>query len=178
MRLFIKRMYSIVFKIIIIFVRFTNFSKNYYHICSSTIQKMCFIVYFEINFIIRKILSMEFKDTQCGAKIFHKDVIELLFEEKFITKWLFDVELFMRLRKHYKIKKAKEMVCEMPLKRWVHVDGSKLSMKDSIKTVGQLANIAISYNLGWRRKSKKKKNNIIMILIFQMRIIVIPLIWI
>ncbi len=118
------------------------------------------IISLTINFIIRKILSMEFKDTQCGAKIFHKDVIELLFEEKFITKWLFDVELFMRLRKHYKIKKAKEMVCEMPLKRWVHVDGSKLSMKDSIKIVGQLANIAISYNLGWRRKSKKKKNNI------------------
>lgn len=108
------------------------------------------IISLSINFVIRKILSMQFKDTQCGAKIFDKEVIELLFKEKFITKWLFDVEIFMRMKKHFKISKAKEMICEKPLKRWVHVDGSKLSMKDSLKIIWQLAKIAFSY-----RKNKK-----------------------
>ncbi len=103
------------------------------------------IISLSINFVIRKILSMPFKDTQCGAKIFHKDVISLLFKEKFITKWLFDVEIFMRMKKHFKISKAKELICEKPLKRWVHVDGSKLSMKDSIKIIGQLVQIALVY---------------------------------
>ncbi len=112
------------------------------------------IISLSINFVIRKILSMQFKDTQCGAKIFHKDVIELLFAKKFITKWLFDVEIFMRMKRHFKISKAKEMICEMPLKRWVHVDGSKLSMKDSIKIIWQLAEIAFSY-----RKNKKEFSN-------------------
>ena len=46
-----------------------------------------------INFIIRKTLGMNFKDTQCGAKIMSKDVIENTFQEKFLTKWLFDVEI-------------------------------------------------------------------------------------
>jgi len=112
------------------------------------------IISLSINFVIRKILSMPFKDTQCGAKIFHKDVIELLFAKKFMTKWLFDVEIFMRMKRHFKISKAKEMICEMPLKRWVHVDGSKLSMKDSVKIIWQLAKIAFLY-----RKNKIERSN-------------------
>ncbi len=103
------------------------------------------IISMTINFIIRKILSMDFKDTQCGAKIFDKDVVQLLFGKKFMTKWLFDVEIFMRMRKKFTLAKAKQMISEMPLKRWVHVDGSKLSMKDSIKIVFQLAQIFFGY---------------------------------
>jgi glycosyltransferase involved in cell wall biosynthesis len=108
------------------------------------------IISLTINLIIRTILSMNFKDTQCGAKIFHKDVINLAFDKKFITKWLFDVEIFMRMRRHFGLETAKTMMCEKPLKRWIHADGSKLSMKDSIKIIGQLGQIAWSY------RSKKK----------------------
>ena len=93
---------------------------------------------------------MNFKDTQCGAKIFHKDVINLAFDKKFITKWLFDVEIFMRMRRHFGLDTARAMMCEKPLKRWIHADGSKLSMKDSIKIIGQLGQIAWSY------RAKKK----------------------
>ncbi|MGF1558224.1 MAG: response regulator [Flavobacteriaceae bacterium] len=98
-----------------------------------------------INLLIRSILRMPFNDTQCGAKIMDKDIVENMFTKPFITKWLFDVEIFMRMRKFYGAEKAKSMICEQPLKRWVHADGSKLSMKDSVKIVGQLAKIAISY---------------------------------
>lgn len=110
-----------------------------------------------INFIIRKILAMNFKDTQCGAKIFSKEIVPLLFKQKFITKWLFDVEIFMRMRKEYSLSKAKQLICEQPLKRWVHVDGSKLSMKDSLKIVFQLAQIAFGYV---NYKSQKDKQTI------------------
>ena len=100
------------------------------------------IISLTVNFIIRKILKMEFKDTQCGAKIFHKDIINTAFGSKFLTKWLFDVEIFIRVRKQYGLQKAKQILCEKPLKRWIHADGSKLSMKDSIKIIGQLGQIA------------------------------------
>ncbi|GAA4884834.1 glycosyltransferase [Flaviramulus aquimarinus] len=109
------------------------------------------IISMTINFIIRKILGMNFKDTQCGAKIFHKDVIEVLFSEKFVTKWIFDVEIFKRMTAYFGTEKAKDYICEQPLKRWIHADGSKLSMKDSIKIVGQLAQIAWVYR---ERKTK------------------------
>jgi len=113
------------------------------------------IISLTINFIIRKILSMDFKDTQCGAKIFHKDVIEIAFSKKFVTQWIFDVEIFKRLSQHFGLKQAKSMLCEKPLKRWIHADGSKLSMKDSIKIIGQLAQIAWVY-----RKKKTAVNTI------------------
>ncbi|WP_111309965.1 response regulator [Confluentibacter sediminis] len=111
------------------------------------------IISLTINFIIRKILGMEFKDTQCGAKIFHKDVIELSFGEKFVTKWIFDVEIFKRMAFYYTTEKAKKLICEQPLKRWIHADGSKLSMKDSFKIVGQLFQIA------WVYRHRKTANN-------------------
>lgn len=99
-----------------------------------------------INLIIRSILKMPFNDTQCGAKIMDKEIAELVFDKKFITRWLFDVEIFMRMRKHYGREKVLQIICEQPLKRWIHADGSKLSMKDSVKIVGQLAKIAVHYN--------------------------------
>lgn len=111
------------------------------------------IISMTINFIIRKILGMNFKDTQCGAKIFRKDVIDLSFGEKFVTQWIFDVEIFKRMTLYFGTEKAKSYICEQPLKRWIHADGSKLSMKDSVKIVGQLAQIA------WVYRGNKKSNN-------------------
>jgi len=111
------------------------------------------IISLTINFIIRKILKMDFKDTQCGAKIFHKDVIEIAFSEKFVTQWIFDVEIFKRMTQHFGLKEAKSMLCEQPLKRWIHADGSKLSMKDSVKIIFQLGEIAWVY----RGNSNKKQ---------------------
>lgn len=105
-----------------------------------------------INLIIRSILKMPFNDTQCGAKIMNKEIAQLVFKEKFITRWLFDVEIFMRMSKHYGREQVQSMICEQPLKRWIHADGSKLSMRDSIQILGQLAKIAVHY------KQKNKKN--------------------
>jgi glycosyltransferase involved in cell wall biosynthesis len=98
-----------------------------------------------INLIIRKTLGMDFRDTQCGAKIMTKDVVENTFQNKFITKWLFDVEIFMRMKKIYGLETAKTLLCEKPLDRWIHMDGSKLSFKDSFKIVGQIGQIAVHY---------------------------------
>lgn len=98
-----------------------------------------------INFIIRKTLEMDFRDTQCGAKIMTKDVVNQTFKNKFLTKWLFDVEIFMRMKKIYGLKTAKTFLYEKPLDRWVHMDGSKLSFKDSFKILGQIIQIAWHY---------------------------------
>jgi len=99
-----------------------------------------------VNFIIRKTLGMNFKDTQCGAKIMTKEIVEKTFQKKFLTKWLFDVEIFMRMKKVYGASEAQSLICEKPLNRWVHMDGSKLSFKDSFKIIGQIGQIAIHYN--------------------------------
>ncbi|MEC4003986.1 response regulator [Flavobacterium sp. SUN052] len=98
-----------------------------------------------VNYIIRKTLGMNFKDTQCGAKIMTKEIIEKTFQKKFLTKWLFDVEIFMRMKKVYGKENAEKFICEKPLNRWIHMDGSKLSFKDSFKIIGQIGQIAFYY---------------------------------
>ncbi|WP_075343657.1 glycosyltransferase [Tenacibaculum agarivorans] len=97
-----------------------------------------------INFAIQKILGMKFRDTQCGAKILDRELVPFLFEKKFITRWLFDVEMFLRLKKKYG-DTTKSIIYEQPLKRWIHMDGSSLSMKDSLDIVFQLTRIASHY---------------------------------
>ncbi len=115
------------------------------------------IISLSINYFIRKILSLDFNDTQCGAKIFHKDIIKVSFKDKFITKWIFDVEIFKRIINEFGLKKAKKILCEKPLKRWIHVDDSKLSIKDSLKIIFQLIQISWSYR---RKKIIKKTTKI------------------
>lgn len=103
------------------------------------------IISLTINKIIQKILGMPFKDTQCGAKVFTREAANHVFSKKFLTSWIFDVEIFLRMKSKYGKDNVQQYLCEQPLKRWVHEDGSKLSMKDSIKIVFQLGQIALSY---------------------------------
>jgi CheY-like chemotaxis protein len=105
-----------------------------------------------LNFIITRILKMDFKDTQCGAKVFHKDIVHIAFDKTFISKWIFDVEIYRRITLSFGLKKARRIVCEQPLKRWIHADGSKLSMKDSLKIFLQLGQVA------WFYRARKQKN--------------------
>ncbi|WP_116219175.1 MULTISPECIES: response regulator [unclassified Allomuricauda] len=98
-----------------------------------------------INLAIQKILGMPFKDTQCGAKVMRPSTVIAVFDKPFKTRWLFDVEIFIRMGKIYGKEKATSLICEQPLKRWIHADGSKLSMKDSIKIIWQLGQLSIRY---------------------------------
>jgi dolichyl-phosphate beta-glucosyltransferase len=47
--------------------------------------------------LISNILDIKVYDTQCGSKLFTKEISEELFQKEFISKWLFDVEIFYRM---------------------------------------------------------------------------------
>ncbi|MBX7240835.1 MAG: glycosyltransferase family 2 protein [Bacteroidia bacterium] len=93
------------------------------------------------------ILNMPFYDTQCGAKVFTKELAEMIFKKSFESPWLFDVEIFLRMKNHYGVNLATESICEMPLNRWVHVDGSKISWKEMYRTPVQLSQLFLKYTL-------------------------------
>jgi len=57
-------------------------------------------------------------DTQCGAKLFRKEVLEEAFGEPFTSRWLFDIEILLRL--------AGRRVIECPLRQWKEIGGSKV----------------------------------------------------
>ncbi len=100
-----------------------------------------------IKRFIRVILKTPFQDTQCGAKIFHKSLVPFLFNEEFMTPWLFDVEIFLRLQKKFGRTTLQKGVLEFPLMHWTEIGDSKLKMKHAIKIPFQLMSLHYKYNI-------------------------------
>ncbi|AXT52592.1 glycosyltransferase family 2 protein [Aquimarina sp. BL5] len=84
-----------------------------------------------VGFFIRVILQLPIKDTQCGAKVFKKEIIDNIYHKRFISRWLFDIEIFLRLKKHIGLKDLLNTISEEPLDSWIEVEGSKITIKDS-----------------------------------------------
>ena len=94
-------------------------------------------------------LKLPVYDTQCGSKLFRREVVEAIFQEQFITRWLFDVELLARYKQRYGVEQAIQKIYEYPLFQWEDVDGSQLKSRDFFKAPLELMKI---------RKKKKNKN--------------------
>ena len=77
------------------------------------------------NLMVRILFGLRVYDTQCGAKLFKKEVIKKILPKLDITKWAFDVDLLLQVKKQkYKIK-------EYPTK-WEDSLGSQLKIHKAI----------------------------------------------
>lgn len=100
-----------------------------------------------IKKFIKLLLKAPFQDTQCGAKIFQRDLIPFLFNQPFLTPWLFDVEIFLRLQKKFGKSTLQNGVLEFPLMHWTEVGDSRLTLKHSIKIPLQLTQLYYQYHI-------------------------------
>lgn len=100
-----------------------------------------------INAFIVLILGLQIEDTQCGAKVFTSELVPIIFNDTFLSRWLFDVEMFIKLKKHFGKNNVVNKIYEQPLKRWVHMDDSKLGLKDAIEIPFRLVSIWLNYNI-------------------------------
>ncbi len=87
-----------------------------------------FIVGRFIATIISNILKLKVYDTQCGCKIFTKELANYTFKDPFISTWLFDVEIFNRIINYFGREKAIKKMLEVPLKKWIDAEGSSVSI--------------------------------------------------
>jgi len=85
-------------------------------------------------------LKIPVYDTQCGAKVFHKSILTI-FNEPFVSKWFFDVELLFRIKN---LNREKE-VFELPLVFWEDVKGSQVKLIDFFKVPIELLKIYRHY---------------------------------
>lgn len=92
------------------------------------------------------ILRLQVYDSQCGAKIFHRDAAAILFRDPFLTQWLFDVEILARMRARLGVTGVLQAVIEVPLRRWVDVGKSKLRFKHMLGVPVDLLKIHLRYN--------------------------------
>jgi glycosyltransferase involved in cell wall biosynthesis len=89
-------------------------------------QNSRFLIGRVIATFISQILDLKVYDTQCGCKVFSREIAEKLFREDFISKWLFDVELFFRMKHFFGREKAIQKIYEVPLRSWIEKGNSKV----------------------------------------------------
>jgi glycosyltransferase involved in cell wall biosynthesis len=92
------------------------------------------------------ILGLPVYDSQCGAKMFRREVVDVLFGEPFLTRWLFDLEMLVRLRNQIGVA-AMAAAREVPVGEWREVGGSKLRLREMVGVPTELLRIRSHYNL-------------------------------
>lgn len=98
-------------------------------------------------------LRMSVYDTQCGAKLFRRTPeTSSLFAQKFISRWVFDVEILARLAaSNCDLGFAAEFgITELPLMEWRDVHGSKVKFIDGVRAYADIVRI------GWRYRRNRK----------------------
>lgn len=83
------------------------------------------------NFVLRILLGLKFKDTQCGFKAFTRDAAMKIFPQQRIERWGFDPELlYLARRSGLKVKEVGVV--------WSHVEGTRISpLRDGIRMFGE-----------------------------------------
>lgn len=80
--------------------------------------------------LISLYLKIQIYDTQCGAKILSREIATLVFEDEFLSRWLFDVEILNRIKKNKS--SLDGIIKEVPLQHWIEKGNSKLRLVDFI----------------------------------------------
>lgn len=75
-------------------------------------------------------LHLDIYDTQCGAKLVRSEWVPELFKTSFIDRWLFDVELFCRVKQ---LPAPHSSILEVPLDSWVEKGDSRIRGSDILK---------------------------------------------
>ncbi len=89
------------------------------------------------NTFVRALLSVEFKDTQCGFKLFRGDRGREIFGRAEVDRFAYDVEVL------YLARKAGLKIKEAPI-RWVNSPNSKVSpVRDSLQMLKDLIKLRL-----------------------------------
>jgi len=87
------------------------------------------------NLILRILLGLNFKDTQCGFKAFTRPAAQKVFPQQKVERWGFDPELLFLARK------ARLKVVEVGV-AWAHDEGTRINpLRDGARMFGEVLNI-------------------------------------
>jgi dolichyl-phosphate beta-glucosyltransferase len=103
------------------------------------------------NFLVRLLILPKLRDTQCGFKLFKKDVALDIFSSQTIGGWSFDVEiLFIAKLRGYSIK-------EVPIS-WHYYKNSKINtFEDSVHMINEIIQIYNNHKKGLYNKHNVQK---------------------
>ncbi len=77
--------------------------------------------------LISKQLKLNVYDSQCGCKVFSRQLAQEVMIDKFVSTWLFDVEIFHRIINLHGKRELIRISQEIPLRSWIDKNHSKVS---------------------------------------------------
>lgn len=86
-------------------------------------------------------------DTQCGAKIFNSNILSDVLCEPFGSKWIFDVELIIRISRSFTLKSERKWLYEVPVKEWRNISGTKRSLSAYVVAISDYLSLVRRYLL-------------------------------
>jgi dolichyl-phosphate beta-glucosyltransferase len=98
------------------------------------------------SFISKRLIQLPVTDTQCGAKFFKASIVPILFEKPFLSRWIFDVEIFFRFKAYF-TQMPQYYFHEYPLLDWQDNDDSKIRVIDYMKVPYNLISVFIHYRV-------------------------------
>jgi dolichyl-phosphate beta-glucosyltransferase len=76
------------------------------------------------------VIPLPVYDTQCGAKLLRPAFIKVVCQVPFMSRWLFDLEIFARGINHYGLAETEQRLIEVPLRVWVEKGDSRLKINE------------------------------------------------
>lgn len=87
------------------------------------------------------LLDLGVYDTQCGAKLMTREMAARVFQDPFISRWIFDVEILARNGLAGPRGASRDRVIEVPVQTWCDVAGSKVRPRHFFKAAYELGRI-------------------------------------
>lgn len=103
-----------------------------------------------LHLMVKLSLKVDAYDTQCGCKFIHTNLVKTCFSKPFISPWLFDLELFWRIKNQKGTQFLKENLLEIPLIQLHNRGESKVNISDLLRLPIEFLSIHRNYS----RKSK------------------------
>jgi len=92
------------------------------------------------NLMVRVLFGLKLKDTQCGAKLFRREVIQPVLRNLGVTNWAFDVDML------FQTKRLGASIREVPTV-WHDVTGSKVEIgRSSVTMVVAMVRLRMFYS--------------------------------
>jgi glycosyltransferase involved in cell wall biosynthesis len=90
-------------------------------------------------------LNLAVYDTQCGCKVFKREQVVRIFEKPFISRWIFDVEIFWRLIHIFGREEITKIALEVPLRACYNTGNSKVKYVEILNFPLELLKIRKHY---------------------------------
>ncbi len=113
----------------------------------SRIQRSTFRHYLGRLFatVVSLLFGLSVYDTQCGAKLFRNENLDIIFGDSFVSNWFFDIEIICRYQRQYQNKPVDDWAAEIPIHAWNEIGGSRIKFLDFITAPWALLKIKWHY---------------------------------